>query len=81
MVSVERIQEAFDQLSADEQRAILQAYETSNKSSDVAAIVMAIDRARGRRFSYCFLIKQFDYPTSACNTGNNSVGQRANGIA
>ncbi len=36
---------------------------------------------RLERGLYCFLIKQLNYPISACNTGNNGVGQRANGIA
>ncbi len=51
MVAYERFKEAFDLLSADEQRAVLQAVETSSRPSDVVAIVMAIDRTRGRRFS------------------------------
>ncbi len=51
MVSVERFKEAFDQLSADEKRAVQQAATTSLRPSDVFDVVMAIDRTRARRSS------------------------------
>ncbi len=51
MTAFERFKEAYDCLSADEQRAVMRAVHTSANPQDVVNIVLAIDRARGRRAS------------------------------
>ncbi len=48
---------------------------------DRPAVLTVLPGVRNMEDLYCFLIKQLNYPISACNTGNNGVGQRENGIA